>query len=194
MTGVPDDLHRTNSEVSLDSIPGSIGTMKAYKRFVKSLRRMGVGADALNQKGNEIFDILKPQNPGTSGQLDDITTEDQRQFWEVGGYAGSGACAPPVSTNRDISTESKPNWTCGWVRRPLGFLFGLLMHAASKEGNIKRLTLATPFHLEVQDGYTGVVELIREKGVPIEVTSKDNTSLHPAASNDHTATNEKCFN
>lgn len=185
MTGVLSDLHRMNSGVSLDSITSfteSIGTKNAYRELCNSLYQNGVGADALY--GNEIFDILEPQKPGTSGQIDGITTEDQRHFPEVGGYAGSGACASPVSTIRDIPTECKPNWNwprLGWVRRPLDFLFGPLMPAAVKEGNTKRLTSATPFHIAVQDGYTGVVELILEKGVPIEATSKDNTPVAPCS-------------
>ena len=40
-------LHRTNTRVSIDSIPGSINTKRAYKKFIKSLHQIGVTADMI---------------------------------------------------------------------------------------------------------------------------------------------------
>ena len=64
-------LHRTTSRVSLTSLPGSINTKKAYKRFCKNLLQLGVTSDMIAQKEGEILNIFnQPQDTVTSGEKD----------------------------------------------------------------------------------------------------------------------------
>ena len=63
-------LHRTTSRVSLTSLPGSINTKKAYKRFCKNLFQMGVTSDMITQKEGDILNMLKqPHDTATSDEV-----------------------------------------------------------------------------------------------------------------------------
>ena len=64
-------LHRTTSRVSLTSLPGSINTKKAYKRFCKNLFQMGVTSEMIAQKEGEILNMFnQPQDTATSDEND----------------------------------------------------------------------------------------------------------------------------
>ena len=59
-------LHRTTSRVSLTSLPGSVNTKKAYKRFCKNLLQMGVTSDMIAQREGDILNMLnQPQDIDT---------------------------------------------------------------------------------------------------------------------------------
>ena len=117
-------LHRTNSRVSIDSInsyAGSINTKKAYKRFCKGLFEIGVTADMIRQKEEEIRNIFKSQatsgqigdssqlggssQRGGSSQIGDSTTTDQSQLLPVSDFPS----VENLSTflNRNILTENR---------------------------------------------------------------------------------------
>ena len=60
-------LQRTTSRVSLTSLPGSINTKQAYKRFCKNLFQMGITSEIIAQKEGNILDMLnQPQDTATS--------------------------------------------------------------------------------------------------------------------------------
>ena len=84
-------LHRTNSSVSIasiTSIAGSINTKKAFKKFCKGLFEIGVTAEMIGQKENEIRNIFKPRNTATSSQIDDSTILAQSQLPTVSYFSG----------------------------------------------------------------------------------------------------------
>ena len=111
-------LHRTNSRVSIESInsfAGSINTKKAFKRFCKGLFEIGVTADMIKQKEEEIRNIFKSQTTsgqigdssqlGGSSQIGDNTTTDQSQLLPVSDFPS----VENLSTflNRNILTENR---------------------------------------------------------------------------------------
>ena len=60
-------LQRTTSRVSLTSLPGSINTKNAYKRFCKNLFQMGITSEIIAQKEGDILNMLnQPQDTATS--------------------------------------------------------------------------------------------------------------------------------
>ena len=65
-------LQRTSSRDSFISF-GSINTKEAYKRFCKGLFGIGVTAEMIMQKEEEIHNIFKPSNTTTGSQIDDDT-------------------------------------------------------------------------------------------------------------------------
>ena len=82
-------LHHTTSRVSInsiDSFAGSLNTEKAYKRFCKGLLEIGVTADMIRQKEEEICNISKRQKTTTSGQIGDSTIADQNQLLPVSDF------------------------------------------------------------------------------------------------------------
>ena len=74
-------LHRTTSRASIDSITSfaaSINTKKAFKTFCKDLYKIGVTAEVINQKRDEILNIFNPQN-----KIDDNNIAGTSQLTEV---------------------------------------------------------------------------------------------------------------
>lgn len=83
-------LHDTDSKVSLDSITSftsSVDTKKAYKKFCKSLYQVGVTAEMISQKEEEILNIFNSQNTATSSPEDNGVIEDQGLLPEVGDFS-----------------------------------------------------------------------------------------------------------
>ena len=75
-------LHRTSSRVSIDSVAsfaGSVNTKNSFKRLCKDLYDIGVTAEVINQKKEEILNIFKAQNTTPSGQIDGSSIVDNRQ-------------------------------------------------------------------------------------------------------------------
>ena len=75
-------LHHRTSRVSLTSLPGSINTKIAYKRFCKNLFQIGVTPEMITQKEGEILNIFnQPQDTATGGETNDsgnIANQSQR--------------------------------------------------------------------------------------------------------------------
>ena len=74
------NLHHTNRRVSIDSITsfaGSVNSRRAYKEFCKNLFQIGVTAEMINQKENEIFEIFKAQNSAISGRIRNSLTVNE---------------------------------------------------------------------------------------------------------------------
>ena len=72
-------LHRTSSRVSIDSVAsfaGSVNTKKSFKRLCKDLYDIGVTAEVISQKKEEILNIFKPQNTISDGQIDGSSIAD----------------------------------------------------------------------------------------------------------------------
>ena len=108
-------LHCTNARVSIDSISsfaGSINTKKAYKRFCKGLFEIGVTADMIKQKEEEIRNIFKSQNTTISGQIGDSSQMGDSQIGDSTIVDQSQLPVLPVShfptfLNRNILTEKR---------------------------------------------------------------------------------------
>ena len=65
-------LHHTTSRVSLTSLPGSLNTKIAYKRFCKNLFQIRVTSEMITQKEGEILNIFnQPQDTATRGERND---------------------------------------------------------------------------------------------------------------------------
>ena len=79
-------MHRSTSRASIDSITsfaGSINTKKAFKTFCKDLYKIGVTAEVINQRKDEILEIFKPQNTTIGDQIDDSNDADESQLEAV---------------------------------------------------------------------------------------------------------------
>ena len=201
-------LYRTNSRVSIDSVtslPGSVNTKKAFKKFFKGLYEIGVTAEMIRQKEGEIRNIFKPQKAATISDIDGSTFANQNQLPEVVDSC-SDTDSSPIST---ISTERRQNRNrsrFGWARPPIDFLVGPQMLAAARAGNTKRLISAlghihnvnfeddlkeTSLHKAAVGGHDDIVRLLLKKGASIEAINKNSyTPLHLAALNGHTSTVE----
>lgn len=67
-------LHRTDSRVSINSVTsfaGSINTRKAFKEFCKDLYNIGVTAEVIRQKKEDILNIFKSQDTAIASQIHD---------------------------------------------------------------------------------------------------------------------------
>ena len=97
-------LHRTGSNVSIDTIStfaGSTKTKGAFKTLCQNLYQIGVRADKLKEKQKEIFNLFndsglanqsKLQNIATSGQVDDSDITNQSQLPEVSDWCRNSIC------------------------------------------------------------------------------------------------------
>ena len=75
-------LQRSNSRVSVTSIASfteNANTRKAYKRFCQNLSEIGITEDMIDEKENEILDILRPQSTATSSQIGGSNIGDSDQ-------------------------------------------------------------------------------------------------------------------
>ena len=86
-------LRRTMSRDSIVSFAGSMNPKKDYK-FGKGHANIGVTAEMIAQKEQEIQDILKTQHPAASNQIDGSTSADPNpvlhpQLPEVGNPSGA---------------------------------------------------------------------------------------------------------
>ena len=82
-------LHRAHSRVSIHSITsftGSISTKKTYKKLFKDLHQIGVTAEMITQKEEEILDMFRSQNTATSSQIDGSNISDDSRLPAVSGY------------------------------------------------------------------------------------------------------------
>ena len=95
-------LHRTGSNVSIDTIStfaGSTKTKGAFKTLCQNLYQIGVRADTIKEKEKEILNIFKPQSATTSGQVDDSDIANQSNLQDI---ASSGQV-----DDSDIANQSQ---------------------------------------------------------------------------------------
>ena len=156
-------LRRTSSRDSLVSLAGSINTKRAYKKLIKDLFTIGVTADMINDKEQEIKGLFGPQQVVASNQVDDSTSGNPvHQSPEVGGFSSAEASPnssgdqsqlPEIKNSSDtkaspiISTIIKPTSRSrfDWARPPIDFLVGPRMIAAAWAGDTQLLISALRF-------------------------------------------------
>ena len=79
-------LHHTTSRVSLASLPGSINTKNAYKRFCKNLFQIGATPEMITQKEGEILNMFNQPQDTAAGDGGDNggNIADRSQLHGVG--------------------------------------------------------------------------------------------------------------
>ena len=195
-------LHRTVSRDSIVSLAGSINTKHAYKKLIKDLLAIGVTADMIKEKENEIKHILRPQQPAVSSQMDESTFVGPNQLPTFGN--SFDAETSPVSAISTKNQRSRSRF--GWVRPPIDFLVGPRMLAAAEAGDTQRLisalryvrninfvdeqktgegregeSKATALHKAAARGHKDIVQLLLSQGASMEIyDSGGKTPLHHA--------------